>query len=55
MMIGMCAFKQHEPTGCALAHCILSSCIGNCMTCVKVCLTISVIVTVIFLCNTNYS
>ena len=33
----------------------LSSWIGNCMTCMAVCLTINVIVAVIFLCDTNCS
>ena len=55
MIVGMCALKQHGFTGFALAHCILISCIGNCMTCMGVCLTINNIVAVILLNNTNYS
>ena len=55
MMIGMCSCKQHGLTDFALTHCILSSCIGKYMTCMGVCLTINVIVAVIFLYNTNYS
>jgi len=54
MMIGICAFKQCGLTGFALAHCILNSWIGNCMTCMGVCLTVTVIVAIIFLRNTNY-
>jgi ferredoxin len=54
MVIGMCTFKQHGLTGFALDRCILSSCIGNCMTCMGVCLT-NVIAAVTFQHNTNYS
>ena len=56
MIVGMCALKQHGFTGFALAHCMLISCIGNCMTCMGVCLTINNnIVAVMLLNNTNYS